>query len=192
MKKKGLIAIVLCCLLLVVYISRQKEQINNINEIKIGAIIPLTGFSATNGVLFKQGLELAINEINSDSSNIHFSVQIEDCKSSPKDAYTSFRKLDSQNIHFYAGFGGQFVLGFASDTKNTNKVLFASATPNTNLMSLTNRCFRLFPTAEMMTDRALNFIVEKGFEKIAIVYMQIDSYSMYYELMQKKLKDAKK
>lgn len=193
MKKFALIFIgLLCCILIVFYTCRQKGEEINSNEIKIGAIIPLTGFSASNGILFKQGMELAINEINKDSSDICFSVQIEDCKSSPKDAYTAFRKLNSQNIQIFAGFGGQFVLGFAPETKDTDKILFASATPNSNLMTLTNRCFRLFPTAEMMTDRAVDFIIEKGFSKIAIVYMQLDSYSMYNELMQNKLIRANK
>lgn len=155
--------------------------------VEIGAIVPLTGFSASNGVMFQQGLQLAADEINSENGEITFAIQFEDSKSTAKDAHNAYRKLASQGIKYYAGLGGQFILGFAPDTKNSDKILFATAAPNSNLLTLTNRCFRLFPTIEMVTDRVRDYIVDKDYKRIAIVYMQIEAYSMYNESIQRKL-----
>ena len=91
MKKAGLIALALCCVLIMVYVLIPKENTNDSNEIKIGAIVPLTGSSALNGSMFKQGLEMAVNEINQNGGLVSFKIQLEDSKSSPKDSYMSFK-----------------------------------------------------------------------------------------------------
>lgn len=157
------------------------------NVIKIGVITPLTGFSASNGVMFQQGFQMAVEEINSISGNVTFNALYEDSKSTAKDAYSAYRKLASEGVKYYAGFGGQFILSFVPDTKDSDKILFATAAPNSNLLMLTNRCFRLFPTIEMVTDRIRDYIVENDYKRIAIVYMQIEAYSMYNESIQRKL-----
>ena len=162
------------------------------HQIEIGAIVPLTGYSAANGVLFYQGLELAISEINQDGSNVYFNLDLEDCKSSPKEALMAYRKLKSNGIKYFIGFGGQFVLGFASETDNTDDILFTSATPNTNILSLSNRSLRIFPNTDMVTDIIRDFIIEKGYTRIAIIYAQNDAYAMYYESAMRKLQAAEK
>lgn len=160
------------------------------SSIEIGAIIPLTGFSASNGVMFQQGIQLAVDEINAENGEVTFNVQYEDSKSSAKDANFAYRKLSSSGIKYYAGLGGQFILGFAPETKDSDKILFATAAPNSNLLTLTNRCFRLFPTIEMVTDKIRDYIVKNDYKKIAIVYMQIEAYSMYNESIQRKLAEV--
>ena len=169
----------------VVVLSGCKQKTSG--AIEIGAIVPLTGFSASNGVMFQQGLQLAVDEINGENGKISFNVTYEDSKSTAKDAHSAYLKLSSSGCKYFAGLGGQFILSFAPDTKDSDKILFASAAPNNNLLTLTNRCFRLFPTIDMVTNRIRDYIVEKDYNRIAIVYMQIDAYSMYNESIQRKL-----
>ena len=160
------------------------------NVIEIGAILPLTGYSASNGTLFNKGLELALEEINQDSSGILINMNLEDCKSSPKDGLMAYRKLESKGIKYYVGFGGQFVLGYSSETNNSDKVLFISAAPNQNILSLSNRTLRIFPNTEMVTDKIRDYAVSCNYSNVAIIYMQNEAYSMYYESALKKLKAA--
>ena len=159
------------------------------DAVEIGAVIPLTGFSASNGVMFQHGLQLAVDEINKEKGSVTFNVTYEDSKSTAKDAHSAYRKLASSGVKYFAGLGAQFILSFVPDTKDSDRILFATAAPNSNLLTLTNRCFRLFPTIEMVTDKIRDYVVEKDFKRIAIVYMQIEAYSMYNESIQRKLKE---
>ena len=123
------------------------------NVIKIGAILPLTGYAAFNGQTCKEGLELALSEIDSIKTNYKFDFRCEDSKSSVKDAQMAYKKLRSFGTNYFVAFGGQFLLGFAPETNNQDVVLFAEGTPNMNILSLTNRCFRVYPNVEMVTDK---------------------------------------
>lgn len=163
---------------------------NKSNQIELGAIIPLTGYSASNGILFQRGLDLAVEEINQDSTDFVFNVNLEDSKSSPKDALMAYRKLESMGVKYFLGFGGQFVLGFAAETNESDKALFVSAAPNKNMLSLSNRILRLFPNIDMVTDRVKDFVISNDYKNIAIIYAQNDAYAMYYESALKKLQEA--
>mgnify|MGYP002522269550 CR=1 FL=1 len=161
------------------------------NVVEIGVIAPLTGQIATIGNSFLKGLEMGVSDANL-KGGIQLKLDVEDCFSNPQDAHMAYRKLKSQGVKYYAAFGGQFVAAFASETKNSDEILFASATPNSTLLQLTNRCFRVFPTVDMMTDKICEYIDMCSFDKVAIVYMQFEAYSMYYENIVRKLQDAGK
>ena len=163
---------------------KQKES----NEIKIGAIIPLTGYSSITGERFMRGMELAIDEINNEELPFTFKALYEDSKSSAKDANFAYRKLDGEGVKYFSGFGGQFVLGFVSATNNSDKVLFVSAAPNKNLLSLSNRCFRIYPTINMLADMVVRHIVQQNYQHIAIINVQNEAYSMCAETVINKLK----
>lgn len=183
MKKRFLFIV---CIVSLIVSCQQKKS----NEIEIGAIVPLTGYSAINGVKFMQGMELAIDEINNEEIPFSMKVIFEDSKSTGKDAHSAYRKLSGSSIKYFAAFGGQFVLGFAEETNNTDKLMFASATPNINLLSLTNRCLRIYPTIEMTAEKVKQEIIKQGSKRVAIIHTQNEAYSMYAEIVLKKLKEC--
>ena len=176
-------------LLFLVLFSSCKRK--NDNVIEIGAIIPLTGTVATNGEAFLKGLEMGVADANG-KGGIQLKLDVEDCHSTAKDAHSAYRKLKGQGVKYFIGLGGQFVAGFASETKNSDEILFASATPNSTLLQMTNRCFRVFPTVDMVTDKICEYIDSVGAQKVAIAYMQFEAYSMYYENILGKLKNMGK
>lgn len=176
-------------LLVVALFTSCKQQ--NDNTVEIGAIVPLTGTVATNGEAFMKGLEMGVEDANL-NGGIQLKLNVEDCRSTAKDAHTAYRKLKGQGIKYFIGLGGQFVAGFASETNNSDEILFASATPNSTLLQMTNRCFRVFPTVDMVTDKICEYIDSVGANKIAIAYMQFEAYSMYYENILTKLKSSGK
>ncbi len=70
--------------------SRSKSN----NTIIIGAILPLTGPASTFGQYIKEGMDLAVGEINKKSSR-KVEIKYEDSKGHPKDAVSAYNKLIS-------------------------------------------------------------------------------------------------
>lgn len=176
-------------LALIVFIGCVQKQSN---VVEIGAILPLTGYASFNGNTCKQGLEMAIQDINKSQNDYVFKVIYEDSKSSAKDAFTSYQKLKSTGVDYFIGFGGQFLLSFAPMTKGEDVVLFAAGTPNMNILDLTDRCFRIYPNVEMVTDKIIAFFNEEDINDVAIVYLQNEAYAMYGKSLSNKIKDAGK
>ena len=185
-----IIVAILCAALIVgLLLFNGKKQ--NQDVVEIGVIAPLTGQIASIGNTFLKGLEMGVEEANL-KEGVQLKLIVEDCRSNPRDAHSAYRKLKGQGIKYYAAFGGQFVAGFASETNNSDEILFASATPNSTLLNMTNRCFRIFPTVDMVTDKICEYIDTNNYNRIAIAYMQFEAYSMYYESILAKLQKAGK
>ena len=178
------VSVLVCALLLSLFIMRGNKETTN--EIRIGAILPLTGWASFTGQTCKEGLDLAIQDINKEQSDYTFKIIYEDCKSSPKDALMAYKKLRSFGIDYFVGFGGQFLLGYTQETNGEDVVLFAEGAANMNLLSLSDKCFRLFPNADMMTDKVVSFYHEKGITKAGVVYLQNDAYSLYANFFKQK------
>jgi branched-chain amino acid transport system substrate-binding protein len=63
-------------------------------EVKIGAIIPMTGGAASYGEWMRNGMSIAVDEINEKwGPNRKLTLITEDSKSNPKDAVTAMNKL---------------------------------------------------------------------------------------------------
>lgn len=188
-KKTGLLIIALVCVLslLVILLKGNKETTN---EIRIGAILPLTGYAATNGQMSQKALELAIDSINKCQSKYKYTMIYEDSKSTPKDAASAYSKLHSQNVKFIIGFGGATLYSFIPKTNNQNEILFATATPNPGILELSNRCIRVYPTVPMVTGRMLDFVKENNYKSVALLYIQNEVYSGYANIFKKQIEEA--
>jgi branched-chain amino acid transport system substrate-binding protein len=64
-------------------------------EVKIGAILPMTGGAASYGEWMRNGMNIAIDEINKKWTDRKLTVIFEDSKSNPKDAVAAMNKLVS-------------------------------------------------------------------------------------------------
>ncbi len=189
MKKTGFIIIALvCALILIIFLEKGNKETTN--EIRIGAILPLTGYAATNGQMSQKALELAIDSLNKSQKEYVYSMIYEDSKSTPKDAATAYSKLHAQNVKFIIGFGGATLYSFIPKTNNQNEILFATATPNPGILELSNRCIRVYPTVPMVTGRMLDFIKENEYKKVALLYIQNEVYSGYANVFKNQIEDA--
>ncbi len=86
-----IISIVVASFMVFSFGCAKKEE----KEIKIGAILPLTGDAAQYGQSAKKGMELAVNEINERGGidNKKIKLIIEDRQGQVKDGVAAFRKL---------------------------------------------------------------------------------------------------
>lgn len=147
------------------------------NEVEIGAILPLTGYFSFNGQCCKEGLDLAVQEINNSQSKYKFTIIYEDNHSLTKDGIMSYKKFHTQNIKYILGFGGQLQSGFISETNNQDLILFAHAANNTEFLSLSNRCLRFYPTTEIFAQIITNFWEKSSITNVGIVYLQNDAFT---------------
>ncbi len=103
-KAHTFLAIVLIALLFCP--SGCKKEEPQAKEIKIGAILPLTGSAAPYGENAKRGIELALTEINAAGGiqGSRIRVLFEDSRTDPKEAVSALNKL-------YSTHGVRYIIG---------------------------------------------------------------------------------
>lgn len=130
-----LVALVLIALLTLTDGCARKE----VEEIKIGAILPLTGGAGKYGVDAKNGIELAVFEKNKNGgiNGSRVTVIYEDDQSTPSVAVSAFRKLlTSHDISVViGGMTSSSALAIAPIAENSHVVLFS---PSASTPKLTN------------------------------------------------------
>lgn len=98
MKKQPVLTVVVVAAVLIVVVAIvvwKGRQATNIEDITIGALLPLTGDAAVYGKSLRTGAALAVEEINSESgiNGKRLDVVYEDTQADPKTAVSAFRKL---------------------------------------------------------------------------------------------------
>ena len=159
------------------------------NVINIGAILPLTGYAATNGQMSQRAIDLAIDSLNK-VSKVKYNVIYEDSKSLPKDAATCYKKLRAQGVKYLIGFGGATLYSFIPETNNKDEILFATATPNVGILELSNRCLRIYPNVPMVTGRILKFVQENEYKRVALLYIQNEVYAGYANIFKQQIESV--
>jgi len=164
----GLIAVVVLVILLAV--TQTKKELG---EIKIGAILPLSGPSSWIGELRKMGFDLAVEEINSQGGVNGKKIKIlyEDDKNEPLQAVNAFKKLVATAhppvIMVAMSSSGMAVRPLAQETKT---VLFANGN-HPNLIKGNEWVFRVFLTSEQEAE---------VMAKVALRDLEIKRLTLFY------------
>src|SRR6266849_7106509 len=89
------VAVAALGLVLALYLGGCQNQTNSADNIKIGAILPLTGDSASWGEQGRWGIESAVREVNESGGIDGKQVEVifEDSQAIPRVAVTAFGKL---------------------------------------------------------------------------------------------------
>lgn len=137
-------------------------------EIKIGVVLSLTGKGATYGINAKNGMQLAIEELNEkppfDRQNI--SLIIEDSKSSAPTALTAFNKLiEIDHVHVAIGFVlSDEVLTCAPIAEKQKIVLLTTAAGSDKIKNAGDYIFRNRESGNVQA----NAIAEYAFNNLGI------------------------
>jgi len=113
--------------------------------IKIGVLIPLTGTRAEGGRYDKNGLELALAEINNNSEKKYkINLVYEDTQYDPKIAVTAFNKLkDLDKVNYVIGpHGSSEVLAVAPIAEQNKVILITPAAQSTDISKAGDYIFR--------------------------------------------------
>lgn len=161
MTKKSFIALGIIAVMVFGMISCVNSRKSD--EIKIGAILPLTGDAAIYGKSLQNGLQVALDEYNSKQEK-KISIVFEDSKAEPKLAVNAINKLISTDKIQYI-IGDMFTnttLAIAPIAQQ-NRILLLSPTGSSNEISkVGDYVFRIYPS-ETEEGNALGDFFNKNF-----------------------------
>lgn len=178
MRKKIWIGLVVV-LLIAITLFITKNDTQNEDVIKIGAILPLTGDAAQYGKAAQKGIELAIEEINEQgkTNKKKFEIIFEDTQGNPKTGVTAIQKLILKD-KITAAIGGLFssVTLAVAPVMNQNKiVLLSPASSAPKITQAGDYIFRNCPSdvyeGGIMADYAFD---QLDIRKAAILYVNND------------------
>ncbi|GAG00492.1 unnamed protein product, partial [marine sediment metagenome] len=175
MKKNWIIIsiIVVLTLVIMIFVTQTKKDLG---EIKIGAIMPLTGELATYGEPVKNGMELAVEEINAKGgiNGTLLRIIFEDDLGDPKTAVSAFNKLiDSEKVPIILGPLTSGASMATAPVAERRKVVQLSTIAGTiKLKYAGDYIFRVFASDELqakaIVDKAIDIF---GSKKAAILYI---------------------
>ena len=150
-------------------------------EISVGLVLPLTGHLASAGELMKQGIDLALDEINNTPlSGTKVKFILEDDASTPDGAVDAFNKLIHQD-------GLSVILGPASSTATQaafpiaqeNQVVAVSPTAGARgLTAIGDFVFRIPLTTDILVSKGIAVTHAKlGYQRVATMYDETDLFS---------------
>jgi len=154
----------------------KKEEID---VIKIGVIAPLTGEGATYGEAMKEGIDLAVEEINSNGEITGKSIKVfyQDTKLSPKEGINGFNYLvQREGVAVVIGAAGSSVSLAVAPHANQNKVVLISPISTADALSDAGEYFfRNIPRNTYQAITVAEFLInEMNLKNFAIFYENVD------------------
>ena len=150
-------------------------------EISIGVVLPLTGHQASTGQLMKQGLNLALDEINSSQlSNTKLKFIIEDNTSTPEGAVDAFNKLIHQDgVSVILGPATSSATQVAFPVAQENRVVAISPTSGARgLSAIGDFVFRVPLASNIVSLKGVEATHAKlGYQRVATMYDETDLFS---------------
>lgn len=122
--KKILIFIVSCVILFSLNSCNLKK---NSSVIKIGAVLPMTGSLSGLGTAIKGGLELSLNELNSNTEKIKYELVVEDVASEQRNVITAYNKLKASGVKIFVTSGSAYSLALKPCAIRDQSLLFCIA-----------------------------------------------------------------
>lgn len=155
--------------------SCNQRNIEAKKQVKIGAILPLTGDAAIYGIGLKKGMDLAIMEINSDSTNDQIEIIYEDDKAVPNSGISAYNKLKSiDKVDFI--IGGMFsnvALSIAPIAEKDSLVLMSPTASAVEFTKFGDHVFRIYPSdsydGDFLADFSFNILQSKSVAIVSVV-----------------------
>lgn len=170
----GLVIVVALAIWLVLTQTKREP-----GEIKIGAVLPLTGNNAVDGEAAKQAIDLALEEKSKDLKEKGLKVKVvyEDDKMDPKEGVNAAKKLTNVDkvVSLIGPFGSSVVLAVAPVAEQSKVVLVSGSATNPKIRDAGDYIFRVVPPDDYQGKALSKFArdvlkVETG----AIIYMNND------------------
>jgi len=177
MKKIFSLVVILLIICGLIWVSCQKKVEEKV--VKIGAILPLTGDAAKYGESAKEGIELAIEEINAEGGVKGHKIEIiyEDSQGLPTTGVSAFQKLITSN-RVPAVIGGLFSSVTLAIAPIANREHVVVLSPTSSAPAITKAGDYIFRNCasdifegKIMAEAARKTL---GLSKVAIIYINND------------------
>lgn len=161
---------------LFVFPSGCSKKRSEAKEIKIGAILPLTGSAAPYGVNAKRGIELALAEINAKGGIEGASLVViyEDSRTDPKEAVAALNKLFSlHGVRFIIGdINSSGVLAMAPIAEKNKIILLSPGASNPKISDAGEYIFRNWHSDALEGEIGAKYAFSKmNWKKAAVLYV---------------------
>lgn len=174
-KKVFMAAAVVGGLFLVTFSACTKKESN---IIKIGAILPLSGPVSNLGQWVKNGMDIAVSEVNSSGGISGKNIQIvyADSKADPKEGLSAFTQmLNTDNPPVYISAMTGVTNALIPVVDKNKRVLFATTVSASGMTEKSPWVRRLFITADIDAKTMAQYAAEKlGLKKVAIILVNDD------------------
>ena len=157
------------------------EIIDKSGEISIGVVLPLTGHLASTGQLMKQGLELALDEVNNAQlSDTRLKFIIEDDTTTPEGAIVAFNKLIHEDgVSVLLGPTTSSATQAAFPIAQKNQVVAISPTSGASgLSAIGDFVFRIPLATNIVALKGVEATHPKlSYQRVATMYDETDLFS---------------
>ena len=162
----------------------EKEEV-----IKIGASLSLTGKIASFGEKARDGIDMAVDEINQEGK-IKIEIIYEDAQSEATQAVNAVKKLiEIDNVNIILGpCGSSNVLAVAPLTEDNKIILFTPIAGSIDITKAGDYVFRNRETSKLSGERMAEFLVDQGINKVAVLSAQAPNSLSYKNFLMEKLK----
>jgi branched-chain amino acid transport system substrate-binding protein len=150
-------------------------------EIEIGCSLPLTGEGSNYGRSVKEGVDLAVQEINQGKFlNLPLNVIFEDDKMDPKEGVNAINKLiNSDNVPIIIGpFGSSITLAVAPIVNEKKVVMIGASATADNIKDAGDYVFRITPPNSKQGKDVATFCFNKLTARKAAIIYQTNDYGL--------------
>lgn len=157
-----LLLISICCMVRYFYTipDKETESQSQKKEIKIGAILPLSGPVASFGKWAQNGMNIAIEDIKLDSSNIKMELFFEDSKFEGKTGLLAYQKLvTTDNVDVIISAMSNVSIPILED-KSRNVPVFLQDVTYPNITKKYNNVLRHFIQSDREATVLSNFAID--------------------------------
>lgn len=148
-----------------------KQAVAEKDVVKIGALVPLTGPTARDGVDALSGMNIALKEINEKSSNTKFDIWVEDNKHSVPPSLAAFHKMNA-TVPAFIIFGSVPTSGLSSQLKNNHKPAITLVNAEDGPIYNTSEIFRAWISITKQAEVLADF-VKANFKNSRIAFLKI-------------------
>jgi branched-chain amino acid transport system substrate-binding protein len=169
--KKIIILLLVVVLLVVLFYSKQKTNPNR--NIRIGALLSLTGGASAWGENAKKGIELAVEEINNSGGvdGRKFEIVYEDTASDPKIAVSAFQKINQvDRIDFILGPLNQTEIASVISLIDQNNIpaVIPGYLPLEQRKNINNPIF-FWTDAQFEAGEIAKYVYNQGLRNVAVI-----------------------
>ena len=179
----GIVILIILTFIITIFLARKKTSTS---ELEIGAILPLTGPAANHGQDAKDGINLAINDINVKGGILNSKIKVifEDSRSTTEGCVSGIQKLiQVDRVPVILGpISSSDVLAVAPIVGKNKTVLFTPSASSAEISQVGDYVFRNSVLAEPQGQRMADFCFNRLKQTAsAILYINDDTGRAYFE-----------
>ena len=161
--------------LAIILIGRGSAKKDELNTIKIGAVLPMTGIAANYGENHSNAIKLAINEINAGGGVLGKKLELvlENDGTDPKRTVAAFQKLtDIDKVSVVIGGVWDFLANAVMPVIDAKKITTISPSTASDMLDKTSDAFfTVFPPISIHQPIVEKYLKAEAGEKVAIIYI---------------------